>query len=113
MSGSSTHGNGDSFGNQRFSSSSHQENTYDPKRLIDYLRERLGLKNDSALAENLGMAPQRLSKVRNGVRPVTAALLIRMSEVSLYDVAELRAILGDRRAKYRISVSQFMPKDED
>ena len=85
--------------------------TYDPSRLLDALIFHLRLKNDSALARLLGVRPQRVSKIRRRANPVSAALLIRMSEISSFDVRELRQLLGDRRNKYRIGPNHFRPKE--
>jgi hypothetical protein len=43
--------------------------------------------------------------------PVTGSLLIRMHEVTDLSIQELRALMGDRRGKFRISEKQFKPKD--
>lgn len=84
---------------------------YDPSRLLDALIYHLRLKNDSALARLLGIRPQRVSKIRRRANPVSAALLIRMSEITSFDIRELRQLLGDRRAKYRIGPNHFKPKE--
>jgi hypothetical protein len=73
---------------------------YNPNRLLDTLIENLRLKNDAALSRH-----HRL--------PVGASLLIRMHEVSDLSIRDLRYLMGDRRAKFRISDKQFKPKDKD
>ncbi|MGJ9418760.1 hypothetical protein ACHAC9_13480 [Massilia sp. CMS3.1] len=40
---------------------------------------------------------------------VDASLLIRMHEVSGLSIRDLRYLMGDRRAKFRISHAQFKP----
>lgn len=84
---------------------------YDPSRLLDALIFHLRLKNDSALARLLGVRPQRVSKIRRRANPVSAALLIRMSEITSFNISELRQLLGDRRSKYRIGPNHFKPKE--
>lgn len=85
--------------------------TYDPGRLLDALIFHLQLKNDSALANLLDIRPQRVSKIRRRVNPVSAALLIRMSEITHFSVNDLRRLLGDRRNKHRIGPDHFRPKE--
>jgi hypothetical protein len=84
--------------------------TYDPNRLLDALIEHLRLKNDAALARALEVAPPVISKVRHLRLPVSAALLIRMHEVSELTIRDLRFLMGDRRQKFRMSDSQGKPK---
>jgi hypothetical protein len=86
--------------------------TYDPDRLLDALTSMLKLKNDAALARALEVAPPVISKIRHRRLPVGASLLIRMYEVSDLPISELRALMGDRRKKFRISDKQFKPKPD-
>lgn len=83
--------------------------TYDPNKLLDILLEKLNLKNDAALSRALEVAPPVISKIRHRRLPVGASMLIRMHEVSLLSIRELRELMGDRRGKYRISDVQFKP----
>jgi plasmid maintenance system antidote protein VapI len=87
-----------------------QEVTYDPNVLLDALIEKLNLKNDAALARALEIAPPIISKIRHRRLPVGASLLIRMHEVTSLSIADLRMLMGDRRAKFRISDAQGKPK---
>ncbi|AIY41272.1 hypothetical protein LT85_2114 [Collimonas arenae] len=75
--------------------------TYDPNPLLDSLIEKLHLKNDAALARALEVAPPVVSKIRHHHMPVGASLLVRMQETSHLTVRELRALMGDHRAKFR------------
>lgn len=84
---------------------------YDPNKLLDALIEKLSLKNDAALSRILEVAPPVISKIRHRRLPVGASLLIRMHEVSDLSIQELRTLMGDRRAKFRISDKQFKPKE--
>ncbi|MBC7490665.1 MAG: hypothetical protein H7240_12565 [Glaciimonas sp.] len=86
--------------------------TYDPNYLLDSLIDKLHLKNDAALSRALEVAPPVISKIRHHRLPVGASLLIRMHEVSSLTISELRALMGDRREKFRISDKQFKPKDK-
>lgn len=83
---------------------------YDPNNLLNALIQKLGLKNDAALSRKLEVAPPVISKIRHNRLPVGASLLIRMHEVSGLSIRELRRLMGDRRAKFRISDKQFKPK---
>ena len=83
---------------------------YDPNHLLDTLIKQVGLKNDAALSRALEVAPPVISKIRHYRLPVGASLLIRMHEVSDMTIRDLRALMGDRRTKFRISDKQFKPK---
>lgn len=88
------------------------QETYDPNRLLDTLRERMHLKNDAALSRALEVAPPVISKIRHRTLPVGASLLIRMHEVTQLSIRDLRDLMGDRRARYRVSDTQGKPKRE-
>lgn len=83
---------------------------YDPDNLLGSLITRMNLKNDAALSRALEVAPPVISKIRHRRLPVGASLLIRMHEVTNLSIEELRALMGDRRGKFRISDKQFKPK---
>ena len=86
------------------------QDSYNPSRLLDTLRERMHLKNDAALSRALEVAPPVISKIRHRALPVGASMLIRMHEVTDLSIRELRDLMGDRRTKYRISDIQGKPK---
>jgi hypothetical protein len=90
-----------------------EQTDYNPNHLLDSLIERLQLKNDAALSRVLEVAPPVISKIRHHRLPVGASLLIRMHEVSDLSIQDLRALMGDRRDKFRISDKQFKPKAGD
>lgn len=85
------------------------EFSYDPDNLLDTLIEQLHFKNDAALSRALEVAPPVISKIRHRRLPIGASLLIRMHEISNLSIKELRAFMGDRRAKFRISPQHFKP----
>ena len=85
---------------------------YNPDNLLDALIEKLQLKNDAALSRVLEVAPPVISKIRHRRLPVGASMLIRMHEVSDLNISELRALMGDRRGKFRISDAQFKPSEK-
>ncbi len=86
------------------------QSSYDPSHLLDTLRERMKLKNDAALSRALEVAPPVISKIRPRTLPVGASLLIRRHEVTDMSMRDLRALMGDRRTKYRLSDAQGKPK---
>jgi plasmid maintenance system antidote protein VapI len=89
---------------------SQEQVKYDPDNLLGSIIKKLNLKNDAALSRALEVAPPVISKIRHRRLPVGASLLIRMHEVTDLSIQELRALMGDRRNKFRISDKQFKPK---
>jgi hypothetical protein len=77
--------------------------TFGPDHLLDALRDILRVRNDAALGRRLGISQPMVSKIRHRRRPICASLLIRMHEESDLPIAELRALMGDCRQKYRVS----------
>lgn len=78
--------------------------------LLDTIMSKHALKNDAALSRFLEVAPPVISKIRHHRLPVGASMLIRMHEVSGMPIRDLRDLMGDRRAKHRISDAQGRPK---
>ncbi len=79
------------------------EKPYNPNRLLDFLVEKLNLKNDAALCRLLEVAPPVISQIRHHRLPVGASMLIRMHEATKIGIKELRDMMGDRRKKHRMS----------
>jgi hypothetical protein len=79
-----------------------EEFQYDPNTLLDTLIKTLGIKNDAALSRALEVAPPVISKIRHKILPVGPSLLIRMHEESGISIKEIRNLMGDRRAKFRM-----------
>lgn len=75
---------------------------YDPNNLMDVLIKNLGIKNDAALSRRLEVAPPVISKIRHKILPVGPNLLIRMHEETGLSIRDLRALMGDNRAKFRM-----------
>ena len=86
------------------------QESYNPNHLLDFLIEKMALKNDAALSRKLEVAPPVISKIRHRRLPIGASLLIRMHEVTGMSIRELRDLMGDRRTKYRLSDAQGKPK---
>jgi hypothetical protein len=76
---------------------------YNPNRLLDTLIERMGLKNDGALSRKLNVAKAVIGDIRHGRLPVGASMLMWMSEATGISIGELRALMGDRRTKFRLA----------
>lgn len=83
--------------------SSSEQRNYDPENLLNTVMARLNLKNDAALSRSLTVAPPLISKVRHRRLPVGASLLLRIHETTGMSIKELRELLGDRRARLRMS----------
>jgi hypothetical protein len=77
------------------------EEKFNPSALLDVLIGNLGLKTDAALARALETQPPVISKIRHHKLPVGATILIRAHEVSGISIRDLRALMGDRRDKFR------------
>lgn len=75
---------------------------YDPDRLLDEIIRKLRLRNDAALSRVLDVAPPVISKIRKRRLGIGASLLIRMHEATYIDIKDLRALMGDRREKFKI-----------
>lgn len=75
-------------------------NAFDSNPLLDALIKHCRLKNDSALARELEVAPPVISKLRHHHLPVGATILLRMHEISDIPIRQLRALMGDHRAKF-------------
>jgi hypothetical protein len=84
--------------------------TYAPNRLLNAVIATPHLKNDAALSRALGMGPPIISRVRHRGIPVGVSLLMRMHEETGLPTKALHALMGDRRAKFRIIEKRRTPK---
>ena len=80
----------------------HHDDRFDPNRLFDVLRHRLGLEDDAALAHALHVEPYLIARIREKRAPLDPSLLIRINEATGINMRELRQMMGDRRAEYRL-----------
>ena len=76
---------------------------FKPSNLLNGLIAHLGLKNDAALARALEISPPQISKLRHLTLPVSAAILIRMHDVSGLSLRDLRLLMGDNRRRFGVS----------
>ena len=70
-------------------------NTYPlpcPENFMDRLGERLGVKNDAQLARLLRLLPPAISKMRHGVAPLTAEIMLRIHEAGGVPLDEIREL---------------------
>ena len=68
--------------------------TYDPVALLDFLRDKLPARNDSDVARKLGTYSALISKVRNKKHPLSAAMLLRIHDVTGIGIKELKEAAG-------------------
>lgn len=85
----------------------HPQINYDPNYLFDTVIKQLGLKNDVALARCLAVAPPVISKMRHRQLAVGASLLLSLHEVTGMSFKDLRALMGDHRASFRLEDAPF------
>lgn len=83
--------------------------SFDPNRLFDALLDQLDLENDEALSHALHVEPYLIKRIREHRHPLDPSLLIRINEVSGINMRELRQIMGDRRAEYRLDTYPAHP----
>jgi hypothetical protein len=76
---------------------------YSPNRLLDALIARMGLQSDGALSRKLKVAKTVIRNIRHGRLPIGASMLMWMHEATGISICELRALMGDRRAKFRLN----------
>jgi hypothetical protein len=84
--------------------------TYDPNLLLNTLNAHLGLQSDNALSRRLKVARDVIGDIRTGRIQVCGSMLMWMHEATGISIAELRRLMGDRRAKCRLSVPVLNPR---
>lgn len=77
--------------------------SYSPDRLLDTVMQWYGITTDKALARKLGFTPHVIAGLRSRRIPVAAWMLKWIADCTGSDVREVRQVLGDRRAKVRLS----------
>lgn len=63
-------------------------------KLLDTLTEKMSLKNDAALSRLLEVAPPVISKLRSGMLPLGASMIIKMHLAADVPVRELQAYVA-------------------
>jgi len=60
--------------------------------LLDYLKDRFGLRNDRELARELGVQSGYISRVRHGHLPVSASLMLGIHDVFGLEIHEIKTL---------------------
>lgn len=84
--------------------------SYDPNKLLTIVTAKLGLTSDGALSRRLKIARDVIRDIRAGRIQVCGSMLLWMHEATGISIEELRRLMGDRRAKCRLSVSVLTPR---
>lgn len=79
------------------------QHQYDPDNLLRALKQRLNVHSDAALSKALHISEVLIVQIREGRRPVAGAILLLMRDASQLSIAELRALMGDRRRSCRMA----------
>lgn len=64
-----------------------------PHPLLDKLITSYNLKSDAALARFLDVAPPDISRVRNSRRPVTAAMILQIHDITEWPIKDIKELL--------------------
>lgn len=83
---------------------------YNPHKLLNTIIARLGVTSDTALSRKLKVARSVIGDIRSGRVQVGGSMLLWMHEATGLSIDELRRLLGDRRAKCRLSVPVLTPR---
>ena len=76
---------------------------FNPSRLVDALRARLGIKRDADLAKFFDLGKSQVSRMRTRRENVGASFLVRFSEATGWSTAQMRVLMADRRRRFRLS----------
>jgi hypothetical protein len=82
--------------------------SYDPNHLLNVVMHRLGLKSDGALALRLKLARALIRDIRACRLPISATITLVIHHATGISVDELRRLMGDRRATFRLGASGRM-----
>lgn len=64
-------------------------------RLLDFVLDKLGLKNDAALCRILEVPPPAISKLRHHTLPLGPTIMLRIHEETRVKIKELRNYLKE------------------
>ena len=79
-----------------------QHPDYNPNAFLDAIMHHLKLHGDDALARHLKLARNVVRAIREGKVPLVGTLLMTISQETGIGIAQLREMLGDRRARLRL-----------
>jgi len=77
---------------------------FDPNPLLDTLLQKFKLRNDAELSHFLKVSASAISRLRSRQSPLTPGLLIRMHDATDMSIRELRALMGDCRPYFLVSL---------
>jgi hypothetical protein len=80
---------------------------YDPNGLLDFLRVRLNVSDDHALAQALSLPCSLFEDLRARRMPISACLLLSLEAATGLSTEALRRAMGDRRTNARVSIPQI------
>lgn len=66
--------------------------------VLDYLVDKLQLKNDAALARAFEVAPPVISKIRSDTLPFGDRMILKAHEKFNFEVADIRRVMADGAA---------------
>jgi plasmid maintenance system antidote protein VapI len=78
-------------------------NAYNPNHMLDTLMRKMDIENDTALARKLKVTTPTITMMREGRISISASMMICFHKASGMSVRELRELLEDRRANYRLT----------
>ena len=64
-------------------------------KLLDYLIDHLGVKNNRALAEFLGVTQSAISKIRYGINKPSADFILTVYDKTSLSIEDIRALIGE------------------
>ncbi len=64
-----------------------------PNTLLDHVIATMHLKNDAALCRELGIKPPVASKIRKGVYPIGASIIIAIHELTGMSIKDIKAMI--------------------
>lgn len=79
-------------------------NRYDPNHFLNCLIEMTGVANDAKLARRLKVSPRIIKMMRERTISISASMMMWLHDATGLTIEELRGLLGDRRAKHRLTV---------
>ena len=71
--------------------------TYAPADFFDYLRSRLDLPTDAALARHLMITPSMLSRMRRRQLAISPEVLLKVHDCTRIPIKRLKLLMGDGR----------------
>jgi hypothetical protein len=76
---------------------------YDPNHLLNCLIKIIGVTNDAGLARKLKVSERIIIMMRERKISISASMMMWLHEASGLTIEQLRNLLGDRRAKHRLT----------